>query len=91
MERAFKGIWIPKEIWLSKNLTLQEKVFLVEIDSLDNDDGCFASNKHFAEFFGLSIGRVSQVINSLHEKGYIDVQYEKARWNKWNNYTQLKK
>ncbi len=69
--RNFKGIWISKEIWLSKDLTLQEKVFLVEIDSLDNDDGCFATNAYFAEFFGLSKKRVSVVINSLVEKKYI--------------------
>ena len=74
-QRAFRGIWIPKEIWLSKDLTLQEKVFIVEIDSLDNEKGCFASNKHFSDFFGLSIGRVSQVINSLKKKGYIDIEY----------------
>ena len=74
-KRAFRGIWIPKEIWLSKDLTLQEKVFIVEIDSLDNEKGCFASNKHFSDFFGLSIGRVSQVINSLKKKGYIDIKY----------------
>ena len=74
-KRAFRGIWIPKEIWLSKDLTLQEKVFIVEIDSLDNEKGCFASNKHFSDFFGLSIGRVSQVINSLKKKGYIDIEY----------------
>ena len=36
MERAFKGIWIPAEIWLSKELKIMEKLFLVEIDSLDN-------------------------------------------------------
>ena len=47
-KRAFRGIWIPKEIWLSKDLTLQEKVFIVEIDSLDNEKGCsFRQNKHF--------------------------------------------
>jgi len=38
MKRDFKGIWIPKEIWLNENLTLQEKVFLVEIESLDNEN-----------------------------------------------------
>ena len=75
MERAFKGIWIPKEVWLSKDLSLQEKVFLVEIDSLDNENGCFASNKYFAEFFDLSKGRCSQVINNLEEKGYIKIEY----------------
>ncbi len=25
MEREFKGIWIPKEIWLNKTLSIQEK------------------------------------------------------------------
>lgn len=71
MNRDFKGIWIPREIWLSKDLTMQEKIFLVEIDSLDNEDGCFASNAYFAEFFDLSKDRVSVVINSLVNKGYI--------------------
>ena len=76
MERNFKGIWIPAEIWLSKELTLQEKVFLVEIDSLDNNEGCFARNSYFAEFFGISKARVSQVIKSLEEKGYISSTLE---------------
>lgn len=76
-ERAFKGIWIPKEIWLSKDLTLQEKVFIVEIDSLDNEQGCFASNNYFADFFGITASRASQVINALKEKGYINVSFEK--------------
>ena len=68
MSRDFKGIWIPKDIWLAKNLTLQEKVFLAEIDSLDNEEGCFAGNKHFSDLFGLSKTRVSLVIKSLIEK-----------------------
>ena len=71
MERDFKGIWIPKEIWLSTDLTLQEKVFLVEISSLDNEQGCFAGNSYFSEFFGVSKTRVSIIINSLVKKGYI--------------------
>ncbi len=36
--RAFKGIWIPKEIWLTDDLSTLEKVFLSEIDSLANND-----------------------------------------------------
>ena len=76
-ERDFKGVWIPKEIWLNNDLTIMEKVFLVEIDSLDNEDGCYASNKHFSEFFQLSKGRCSQIINSLKEKGYIKISYKR--------------
>lgn len=75
-KRDFKGIWIPKEVWLSKELTLQEKVFFVEIDSLDNEKGCFASNGYFADFFGISKTRVSLVIKSLINKGYITSEIE---------------
>jgi uncharacterized phage protein (TIGR02220 family) len=75
MERDFKGVWIPKEIWLSKELNIQEKVFLAEIDSLDNEEGCFASNAYFAEFFQLSKNRCSEVIKSLKTKGLITIKY----------------
>ena len=71
MKRKFKGIWIPAEVWESTNLTLQEKVFLVEIDSLDNEKGCYANNNYFAKFFGLSSTRVSLVISSLVKKGFV--------------------
>ena len=48
--RDFKGVWIPKEIWLNTDLSIIEKVLLVEIDSLDNSDrGCFASNEYLAK------------------------------------------
>lgn len=74
MQRSFKGIWIPKEIWEDEKLTVMEKLFLVEIDSLDNADGCFASNKHFSNFFKISKGRCSQIIKSLEAKNLITIQ-----------------
>ena len=73
-DRKFEGVWIPRAIWLSKDLTLQEKVLLVEINSLDNDKGCFASNSYFSDFFGLSKSRISQVIKSLNTKKHIKVR-----------------
>ncbi len=75
--RGFKGIWIPAEIWLNKDLTVMEKLFLVEIDSLDNESGCFASNAHFSAMFDVSKGRCTQIIKSLEEKGLISIGYEK--------------
>lgn len=77
LSRDFKGVWIPKEIWLADHLTITEKVFLVEIDSLDNKDGCYATNKHFQAFSGLSVGRCSQVIKKLEDKGLISCSYTK--------------
>jgi len=73
-ERNFKGVWIPKEIWLAKELGWSEKVLLVEIDSLDGENGCFASNEYLADFFKLSKDRISKMISSLRDKGYITVQ-----------------
>lgn len=73
--RRFEGIWIPANIWLSEELTMQEKIFLVEIKSLDNEQGCFASNDHFAKLFQLSKSRCSEVINKLKEKGLITVYF----------------
>lgn len=74
MDRDFKGIWIPKEIWLNNELTIMEKLFLIEIDSLDNEEYCFASNKHFSEFFDISKGRCTQIIKSLEGKKYIEIK-----------------
>jgi hypothetical protein len=71
MERDFKGVWIPKEVWLDVNLTWMEKLLLVEIDSLDKEKGCFASNKYFAEFFQLSPSRISELVSQLVSKGYV--------------------
>lgn len=71
--RDFKGIWIPKEIWLTEELSIMEKVLFVEIHSLDNERGCFASNKYFAGFFGIHPRRIAGHIASLKQKGFITV------------------
>lgn len=74
MNRDFKGVWIPREVWLNVDLSLIEKVFLVEIDSLDRGKGCFASNQYLADFFQLSRGRVSQIVSKLDENRYINIE-----------------
>ena len=80
MARKFQGIWIPSELWLTSKLTMQEKLFLVEINSLDNEEGCFATNQYFSNFFNISKTRVTTVLNNLIEKGFINrkIQYEKG-------------
>jgi hypothetical protein len=70
--RDFKGVWIPKEIWLNTDLSIIEKVLLVEIDSLDNSErGCFASNEYLASFVQLSEGRVANIISDLKKRKFI--------------------
>lgn len=81
-ERDFKGVWIPKEIWLSEKLSIMEKVLFVEIHSLDNEDGCYASNRFFADFFRVSERQIRTYIGTLKDKGFITVtiknQYDRV-------------
>lgn len=74
-QRDFKGVWIPKSIWLDSRLTALDKVILTEIDSLDQGErGCYASNKHIADFCQCSERKVSESISQLLRFGYVRVQ-----------------
>ena len=73
MQRDFKGVWIPREIWLSEELSLMAKVLFLEIHSLDNERGCFASNRYFADFFCVSPRQIATYVSALKEKGFVTV------------------
>ena len=74
MERDFKGIWIPKEIWLDDRLNALEKMILMEIDSLDTDEkGCYATNDYIAEFCQCTSKKVSLAVKKLIELEYIEL------------------
>lgn len=73
--RDFKGVWIPKEVWLDTRLNALDKVILMEIDSLDQGEkGCYASNEHLATFCQCSKTKVSTAISKLIECGYVYIQ-----------------
>jgi len=72
LKRDFKGIWIPKEIYLNDQLSWTEKILIVEIDSLDQGKGCFASNKYLAKFLHKSESQIASCISSLRKNGYIE-------------------
>lgn len=74
-ERDFKGVWIPKAIWLDTRLNALDKVILAEIDSLDQGErGCYASNKHIADFCQCGEWKVSTSVSKLVQLGYLYVQ-----------------
>jgi hypothetical protein len=80
-QRAFKGVWIPADIWLNENLSLQEKAVLAEIDSFcSRYESCYASNEHFARFIGVSTRRIRDILKSLEDKHLIEreVIYKKG-------------
>lgn len=70
--RDFKGVWIPKEVWLDERLSALDKIILTEIDSLDQgEEGCFASNEYIAQFCQCSQSKISKSISKLIECNYI--------------------
>ena len=70
-DREFKGVWIPRQVWLDERLNMLEKGILTEIDSLDNKNGCTASNEYLANFCQCSETKVSLAIKKLIELDYI--------------------
>lgn len=66
-----EGLWIDINILKDSNLTLQEKFTLTVIKALDKNNGCFASNKYFAEILQVTPKRASDIIQSLITKNYI--------------------
>ena len=83
MDRDFKGVWIPKEVWLDTRLNSLDKVILSEIDSLDKgEDGCWASNQYIADFCQCSQTKVSTSITKLVKLNYLYVQSFNGRQRK---------
>lgn len=71
-----EGLWIPIEILSNQNLSANEKLVLSIIKALDKGQGCFASNTYIAKLVGLKSGTLSNMISSLKEKGFVEVEVE---------------
>lgn len=68
-ERGFTGVWIPREIWESKEFSMTEKCLLIEIESLSKlEKGCFASNQTLGDHLGLSKKTVANLISGLAKR-----------------------
>ena len=74
-ERKFTGVFIPAKLYLDTNLSWIEKILIVEIEALTTKDKpCIASNEHFAKHLGISKDRISKIISSLVQQGYIHIK-----------------
>lgn len=78
-DRDFKGIWIPKKIYFDQILTWTEKILLVEIDSLDNGQGCYASNDYLADFLQVSRDWLKHLLSSLKDRSLIVITEENGQ------------
>lgn len=70
-----KGIWIPVEILTDKKLSDKEKTIYAIIIYLSKENQyCFLINKTISELLNISVTQVSNLINSLKTKEYIDIE-----------------
>lgn len=75
-ERNFKGVWIPAKLYLSGIFSPNEKFVLLEIYSLSKKNGCYATNKHFADFIGLKENTIQKMMLEFERAGYIKRIFE---------------
>ena len=67
--QKLKGLWIPAEILLNKDLSDKEKIILSMVLYLSEEKGsCFAS------IVNVTPERVSKIISSLKDKEYVKVK-----------------
>ncbi len=75
--RDFKGVWIYKNLYLSREYTPNEKFLLLEIYSLSKGKNkqCYANNRHFADFIGVKENTIQKAILKLEKNGHIRREY----------------
>lgn len=73
--QKLKGLWIPAEILLNEELSDKEKIIIAIVLYLSEETkSCFASNKYIANIVNVTHERVSKIISSLKDKGYVSVK-----------------
>jgi DNA-binding transcriptional regulator YhcF (GntR family) len=76
MEREFKGVWIPAEIWLDKRLTLVEKALLAEVDSFTGNGKSFHKcNETIQTEYGISRNTIARAFRKLQELDFVEVNF----------------
>ena len=71
--RSWKGVWIPRSVYLS-TLSWLEKILWLEIDYLseNGDYGCCAGNEYFSQMLGVSIPTITRSIKKLKDHGVLE-------------------
>lgn len=70
--RIVKGIWIPIEIWEAQDLSWNEKILLMEIDSFTTQGkDCFISDDYISRLLCVNLTYANKLLSSLIKKGYV--------------------
>ena len=72
--KEFKGIWIPYEVLVDKNLNDKEKMIYSMIIYLSKENECVMSNTYISNLLNICNVQASRIVNSLKKKGYIKIE-----------------
>lgn len=71
-KKEFTGIWIPREVWEDERLSMYDKIVMSVVSGLARgENGCFATNKHLADFCKFSERQVCKSVGVLVSLGYL--------------------
>lgn len=83
---------IPADVRYDNELKDKAKLLYGEITALSDKYGyCYASNKYFAELYGVTVTTISLLIKNLVEKGYIEseIKYKEGSKEILNRYLKI--
>jgi len=70
-----RASYCDPRIWYHHKLSITKRIFLGEIENLNKPGyGCFAKNKHFSKWSGLSVSRCSEILTQLFDENYINIE-----------------
>ena len=74
--RQIKHIVVPLHLWIHPDLSVIERVLLIEIDSCSDANGCACGVQSLASSIGIPVKTVKETLKSLQAKGALDVRID---------------
>ena len=66
----------PKCVLENRNISFSAKVLYGQLNRLQGEDGCWASNQYLAELLGVSTRSIRDIIKSLEKNEFIRIERE---------------
>jgi hypothetical protein len=80
---GFEGLWIPRPI-VELGVPPIQQMILAEVNALEKNTGCFASNAHFLPLIGVKERSVRKHISALEDAGHLYTEgRDSARRRMW--------
>lgn len=64
----------PKCVLEDRNISFSAKVLYGQLNRLQGEDGCWASNQYLADLLGVSTRSIRDIIKSLEENKFIRIE-----------------